>query len=113
MTKILISPCFGAGWSTWQFDANKEMIKLFLAYQPLIDAIEKHGNPSQEFSQAMENFKEEIMKRFPDEEAGIYLGGARCLAVTEVTTPFRIHEYDGSETVECRDELDWIDPDEL
>ena len=38
-----------------------------------------------------------------------YCGGADDLTIfwLPVGTAFRIHEYDGSESVEIRDEMDW------
>lgn len=87
MTKILISPGYGAGWSTWHDIPAKES----LTFEPLIEAIEKHGVGSEEFTEALKLYEE----KYPDE----YLGGAGQLEVVEVEGPFAVEEYDGNEYI--------------
>ena len=93
MTKILISPGYGAGWSTWHDIPTKES----LTFQPLIDAIENYGNRSEEFEEALRQFEE----KYPNE----YLGGASDLTVVEVSGPFLVEEYDGNEYLTTSNEL--------
>jgi hypothetical protein len=117
--KILYSPGFGAGWSSW-CSGDREQQKFMLSYLPLIGAIENGMDIGFDESRpyadqqpyrpgsVLEQFAIDFKKRFDERP---YLGGARDLDVTEVTEPFRIHEYDGSESVEIRDRIGWFDPD--
>ena len=50
--------------------------------------------------------QEEIRAQF-GEDTDPYLGGAHDLIVVEVTGPFRVTEYDGSESIRYRDEEEW------
>jgi hypothetical protein len=109
MAKILYSPGFGAGWSTWCYGEKEEKI-FFLTYQPLIDAIE-NGNPT-EFDNALKQFEIDFEAKFGEGSCG-YLGGASDLCVYEVNVPFKICEYDGSESVEYPDDASWFDPSEF
>jgi hypothetical protein len=113
--KILISPGFGAGWSSWCYD-NHEATVFMLTYEPLIETIERgedigyvddFGGDKFRPGTPMARFVDDYKERFGDTP---YLGGARDLAVREVDQPFRIHEYDGSESVEYRDNVGWVDP---
>lgn len=116
--KILISPGFGAGWSSWTSDGH-EAQAFMLTYKPLIDAItdgvdtgyvesgiESKARPGS----PLDRFAHEYAERFEDAP---YLGGARDLTVVEVEDVFRISEYDGSESVEIRDNVGWFDPDDF
>ena len=90
--KVLISPGYGAGWSTWNNSA--------LAVDPrIIDAFER-GVSREE----MHDLCEEL--GYGD----VYMGGFEDLVVEEVPagTVFRINEYDGYESIEEFDESSWI-----
>ncbi len=93
MPKIIISPGYGAGWSTWAYGLDRADLLHLLTFPPLIEAIEKGEDVSKEDHPAVKAFKE----RFPDQ----YLGGLRDAEVVEVpaNTPFYISEYDGSESL--------------
>lgn len=118
MTKILYSPGFGAGWSTWNSSTSPEFQKWMLTYQPLIDALERGeklvpdelrfgmGDDSEKFHPALQQFIREAKEKFG--EGYVYVGGAWNLKVGEVSGPFRIDEYDGNESiVEAANET-WI-----
>lgn len=122
MRKILYSPGFGAGWSTW---ADDRMKKWMCEYTPLIEAIEageevwdeqlnynyhdllyldenyKEINPEAEsfFHPAMWKFILDSQDKWGTVP---YLGGARDLEVYTCSddTLVRISEYDGSESVQ-------------
>ena len=96
--KVLISPGYGAGWSTWNdprmaFDRR------------LIEAFERGVS------------KEEMTYLCIEQGYGytgkdglyVYMGGFNQLKVVEVPsgTVFRIDEYDGSESIEVLDMDDW------
>src|SRR6185312_5154986 len=119
MTKILYSPGFGAGWSTWAHSDKPEFVKFMLTYPPLIEAVENgeklmpdehrwntadtasaHYHPAvrQGLAEAKEKFGEDY----------VYCGGADQLAVAEVSGPFRVDEYDGSESIVEASDQEWI-----
>lgn len=94
--KILYSPGFGAGWTSW---CNNEDVKTFaLTYQPIIDALERkekltEGHP------VLVQFQKDLEEKFgPD--TYFYTGGSQQLRVMKVEGRVRIEEYDGSESVE-------------
>jgi len=92
MVAILYSPGFGAGWYSWN---NVEE----LLYDPkLVDMVEDRTS-----AETIELYCNEV---YGDKA---YYGGSDQLTVTwiPVGTSFRIHEYDGSETIEIREEIDW------
>jgi len=90
---ILVSGGFGAGWSTWNYDHPE------LLFDPAIVEMLDCKEPD---LQKIENYCKE---KYPD----AYFGGLDGLYVAWLPegTAFRIHEYDGSETVEIRDEMRW------
>ena len=94
--KVLISPGFGAGWSTWndpRMAFDERLIRAFECGISVADIKElcvecgytdNYGNPP-------------------------YMGCFSGLKVVEVPsgTIFRIQEYDGSESIEYFEEEDW------
>ena len=93
MVAVLYSPGFGAGWYSWH---NVEE----LLYDPkVVDMVLEKTS-----AQTIELYCEEV---YGDKA---YYGGADDLEVMwiPVGTHFRIHEYDGAESIEIRDEIDWI-----
>jgi len=92
--KILISGGFGAGWSTWA-GGDETTRSIMLTFAPLIEAVER-GEEITETHPAVLAMIEACA------EAGAaspYLGGVAGLGVEEVTGPFIIREYDGSESI--------------
>ena len=89
---VLISPGFGAGWSTW----NREQLDM-LFDAGLADLVLK-GDPEQILAYAT--------VKWPD----AYLGGLEDLTVVWVEQGqlIKINEYDGRESIEYRDSDDWI-----
>lgn len=97
--KILYSPGYGAGWTTWN-TSPQELRNYLLTYQPIIDYLEsgktfKDGD--EETHYLLRQLLAECDQLF---DSTPYLGGARDLRVLEVTGRVRIEEYDGSESVE-------------
>ena len=90
--KVLISPGFGAGWSTWNMPGmavDKDLIKFF-----------ENGCT-----------KEEMVVACVERGYGIaYMGGFDGLKVVEVPqgSYFKIREYDGSESIEILNLDDWF-----
>ena len=102
--KALISPGYGAGWSTWLNEDDPEA-RAFILFDPiLVAAIERDGGASPE---AVDDFEERYTAKFGEEPG--YLGGARDLKVIEIEGQFKVDEYDGFESVTYRsDKEGWI-----
>lgn len=105
--KIVISPSYGAGIYTWNNDAA-EAAKMLIEHPKLVEAVEnggqlvfdgiEYGTPH-----VPSPLLAEILKEISDKcgvEFKPYLGGFRDATVVTVHGPYRINEYDGSETVE-------------
>ncbi len=89
---VVYSPGFGAGWYTWNQE-HPEMI-----FDPaIVDFIE---------NKKAEELLAYAMLKWPD----AYLGGIEDLRIYWVDkgTLFRINEYDGSETVELKENNSWM-----
>ena len=94
---VLVSPGFGAGWSTWAYSGEEDN-RDFMLYDPtLVAMVEREDSV-----EAIESY---VTSKHPD----TYCGGADDLTIQwlPVGTAFRIHEYDGSESVEIRDDIEW------
>lgn len=85
---VAVSGGFGAGWSTWN-DINP------------MDA---------RFNQLFLDGKVDEVVRICDEEELGYAGGAEDVEIEWVPagTKFIIHEYDGSESLECLEYFNWL-----
>ena len=97
---VLISPGFGAGWSTW---ADSEYRNDCL-FDPWIVDVILNGEYSLE--EKLERIAAHCAMKYPD----MYLRSLEDLTVKWVPegSAFRVDEYDGSESIELRDDLDWI-----
>lgn len=94
--KILISPGYGSGWSTWAGNGARTA----LTWPPLIRFLEEGGDPMTLHDEhpAIAG----LLRRYPE----VYVGSnVHQLEVVNVRkgTRFRIHEYDGHERVETTD----------
>lgn len=89
---VLYSPGFGAGWSTWasgECDGplfDKDLVELVLAD------------------------KRDECATLAEDQYDIYTGGAHNLEVAwlPVGTAFQVNEYEGHESIETRDNTEWI-----
>jgi hypothetical protein len=99
MTKILISPGFGAGWSTWADDFFKEFM---LKDSTLIEMAERGASEEEVGSY--------IREKYPDDYIYIYTGGWSSIEVVELPSGalFKVNEYDGSESIECKENNNWM-----
>lgn len=89
---IVYSPGFGAGWYTWNTEHPE------IVFDPMIvDCVELRD---------YEKLATYVAMRYPE----IYTGGLNDLIVhwIPVGTLFRIHEYDGSESLEIKEDMDWM-----
>ena len=94
---VVVSPGFGAGWSTWSYRGEEDYRDFMLFDPTLVDNTER--------SESAETIETYVTFVHP----GTYCGGADDLTIQwlPVGTAFRIHEYDGSESVEIRDDIEW------
>ena len=89
---VIYSPGFGAGWYTWNQE-HPEMI-----FDPaVVDFVE---------NKQAEELLAYAMLKWPD----AYLGGIEDLRIQWVDkgSLFRINEYDGSETIEFKENDSWM-----
>jgi len=89
---IVYSPGFGAGWYTWNTECPE------IVFDPMIVDCVELGD--------YDKLATYVAMRYPD----VYTGGLRDLTVhwLPVGTLFRIHEYDGSESLEVKEDMDWL-----
>lgn len=89
---ILISPDYGAGWSTWNPECRDEMI-----FSPeIIELVERKASFEEIEAKAKELFGKDA-----------FLDGARGLTVEylPIGTPFVIRVHDGAESIETAEDL--------
>lgn len=96
---IVYSPRYGAGWSTW---ASEEQRETLIFHPAIVNMVLK--NKQSEIDKSW--MKKNLGKEYED----VYLGGADDLCVEWVPfgTVFRITEYDGFESVEIYDTDDYF-----
>ena len=91
---VLYSPGFGAGWYTW----NQDKVGPEIIFDPnIVEYVENED---------WDKCRTYVELKYPD----IYTGGLSDLRVSwlKENTLFRIHEYDGSESIEVKEDLDWL-----
>lgn len=90
--KVLISPEYGAGWSTWNY--------VDLAFDPDIINMFEMG--------VDEKFMEEYIVSLGYKRP--YMGGYCGCKIIDIPkgTKFRIVEYDGSESIEYYNDKKWL-----
>ena len=89
---VLYSPDFGAGWYTWNQDYPE------ILFDPaMVKLVEK---------KQYDELATYVELKYP----GIYTGGLKNLKVEWIKegSQFRVVEYDGSESIEVNDEIDWL-----
>lgn len=118
MRKILYSPGFSAGWSSWNSgDAGKFM----LTYQPIIDYLEAGNTFTYEDANGdsieggpkhplLIQLQKECNEKFGNEYVCVL--GASDLEVATVDGLYRITEYDGNENIEFTTNVRWEVADE-
>lgn len=94
---VIVSPGFGAGWSTWSYRGEEDYRDFMLFDPTLVYMVE------------CEDSAEEIEAYVNSVYPNTYCGGSDDLTIEwlPVGTAFRIHEYDGAESVEIRDDIEW------
>ena len=92
LVAVLYSPEFGAGWSTW----NPKVPEIL--FDPaIVELVEKNQQ---------DELKVYVTLKYID----LYIGGLEHLTVAWLPegSEFRIHDNDGSESIEIKDHLNWI-----
>ena len=92
LVAVLYSPGYGAGWYTW----NTEYPEIL--FDPgIVELVEQ---------KKFEELQVYVKLKYPD----IYTGGLEDLQVEWVPkgTAFRIDDYDGNESIEFRDSMEWM-----
>ena len=91
---VLVSPGFGAGWSTWSSAFGD-----FLVFDKGLVELAERGAPAEE--------AEARVKEVFGEDAYVYMGGWSNVEIRWLPEGHRfyIHEYDGSESVVDADNL--------
>ena len=91
---VLISPRYGAGWSTWNTTKNGDQ----LLFDPVVVGMVENYEDRDTILEYCKN-------TYPDD----YLGGVDGLEVVWIPqgTRFRVTEYDGSETLETEYDIEW------
>ena len=106
--KILYSPGFGAGWTTWN---SGDVAKLMLEYAPLIEALERgeaiYDNRVHDYKNetvtgdahpALLQLEADCLSKFGADYVCVL--GADQLRVATVSGRVRIEDYDGNESIE-------------
>ncbi len=96
--KILVSPGYGNGWSTWNSHG-----KFMAEYQPIIDALER-GDELTEDHPAIKQLIADMKAKGCDH---VCLGGLKQLVVENANEPYHIRDYDGKESVHSGEDWDW------
>jgi hypothetical protein len=101
MKKVLVSPGYGAGWSSWN---SGKVAKFMAEYEPIIEAIE-NGVDLDKDHELVTKMVEEINEQFGEDYVCVL--GASQLVVRTVAGPYRITDYDGFESVDEPSDIDW------
>ena len=88
---VLVSPGYGAGWSTWNAEHEE------ILFDPAIVEFVEHNR--------WEELEVYVKLKYPD----IYDGGMRDLEIQWLPegTEFIINEYDGNESLEVKSDVVW------
>lgn len=100
LVAVLYSPGYGAGWSTW---ADAEYMPKVLFDPWIVDLL---LTDSYDRKEKLDRIMAHCNLKYPD----MYLGGLNDLVVEWIAqgTWFRIREYDGSESIEYKENQPWI-----
>lgn len=96
--EVLISPGYGAGWSTWCYGDRAATI-MALTDPKVIREVKRARRAGESINpDVIADFEERFEARFPGQS--FYTGGSRDLDVRIVSGPFIVNEYDGSESIQ-------------
>jgi hypothetical protein len=92
LVAVLYSPGYGAGWFSWNTEHPE------LLFDPaIVELVE---------AEKWEELQAFVTLKYPS----VYKGGLEDLHIEWVPagTQFQVYEYDGYESIEKRDSVDWI-----
>jgi hypothetical protein len=92
MVAVLYSPGFGAGWYTWNYEYPE------ILFDPaIVKFVEK---------EKFDELATYVELKYPE----IYTGGMEDLKVEWIPegTLFKVNEYDGSESIEYKENDNWL-----
>ena len=106
-TAVLYSPGYGAGWSTWgekELAYDRRVVEFWLEHK---DDKEFMNNISRTFDSDESRATEDIFQKWGYDH--VYFGGFKNIVLewVEKGVPFKINEYDGWESIEFCDDVDW------
>lgn len=111
---VLISPGFGAGWTTWNQD-HKDVEQML--YDPdIVNALleyETADGKNWMWKQCLMKIKEIANAKYNQDPDDYYFdNGLRDVEVVwvQMGRKFIINEYDGAESIQFCDEIKWITP---
>lgn len=89
---VLYSPGFGAGWYTWN-----QTVPQLLFDPAMVKLVE---------NEMFDELATYVVLKYPD----IYTGGMKDLKVAWIPegTLFRVEDYDGSESIELKENDNWL-----
>jgi len=89
---VLYSPGFGAGWYTWNYESPE------ILFDPAIVKLVEE--------EKFDELQTYVALKYPE----IYKGGLMDLEVEWIPegTLFKINEYDGAESIELKEDDNWI-----
>lgn len=92
MVAVLYSPDYGSGWYTWNTNYPE------LLFDPAIVQLVEENK--------FDELKTYVTLKYPN----IFDGGMDDLKVAWIPegAMFRINEYDGDESIELKDDIDWF-----
>jgi hypothetical protein len=106
---VLYSPSYGAGWYTWNSSRSEDdKDALELIFDPaLVELVQKKNSPD---CINETGFIHLIERRAHEISPMGYFAGAHTLDIEwiPIGTEFRIHEYDGYESIDYKEKIDWI-----
>lgn len=109
MRKILYSPNFGAGWSTWNRMKSREANRLLIMFPPLIEAVEQGKQEELHDEHPVILALKDELRALGEDPTYLYLGGLDDLQIAEGEGDVHITEYDGAEWVMWRNDEDlWL-----
>lgn len=92
LVAVLYSPGFGAGWFSWNTEHPE------ILFDPaIVELVEQ---------EKWEELQAFVTLKYPD----IYTGGLEDLHIRWIPQgmQFQVNDYDGNESIELRDQVNWI-----
>jgi hypothetical protein len=86
-TTVIVSPGFGAGWSTW--NEPEDAFNIIIADMLLAGEVEEAINYAESLDKYTGGLEDAVVRKIPK------------------GTEFIIREYDGAESIEYKDDIDW------